>query len=53
LNRILIIEIKAITVYNGKNIIKAVKGIEKNELIRCLGHALSIKILILIVILMC
>jgi hypothetical protein len=47
-----IIEIIAITVDNGKNIIKAVNGIEKIELIRCLGQTLSMKILILIMILM-
>ena len=47
-----IIEIIAITVDNGKNKIAAVNAIENIELIRCLGHKLSMKKLILIMILM-
>jgi len=47
-----IIEIIAIKVDNGKKKIKAVNGIENIELTRCLGHILSMKILILIMILM-
>ncbi len=41
-----IIEIIAITVDIVKIKIKAVNGIENIELIRCLGHTLSMKILI-------
>ena len=37
-----IIEIIAITVDNGKNIIKAVNSIENIELIRCIGHTLNL-----------
>jgi len=47
-----IIKIIAITVDNGENKIKAVNAIENIELIRCLGHRLSMKILILIMKLM-
>ena len=47
-----IIKIIAITVDNGENKIKAVNAIENIELIRCLGHRSSMKILILIMTLM-
>jgi len=32
----------AITADNGKNIIKAVNGIENIELIRCFGHTMNL-----------
>jgi hypothetical protein len=35
-------KIKAITVDNGKNVIKAVNGTENIELIRCIGHTLNL-----------
>jgi len=47
-----IIEIIAIKVDDGKNKIKAGNCIENIELIHCLVHTLSMKILILIMILM-